>query len=152
MVRWLIVVILCPGLALATGGRLNASGCHNSKTEGYHCHGSGSSGGASSTKASPSGPGVAVIEVYTLAFLSLSAGTDKEALNRSTRYASVVDGTVQAVDKVGRRTPLPVEEAQWRHAAENTTGPGHRRSSAQGVTDPAKAKKAAAARKTKGEE
>lgn len=25
-------------LALATGGRLNSAGCHNSKKAGYHCH------------------------------------------------------------------------------------------------------------------
>lgn len=50
--------------AWATGGRLNADGCHNSKKAGYHCHRSqsdkkatkstgkatGASGAASATK------------------------------------------------------------------------------------------------------
>lgn len=40
--RYVILIILtCTGYSLvfASSGRLNSSGCHNSQTEGYHCHG-----------------------------------------------------------------------------------------------------------------
>lgn len=43
MKNWLLVVAFVfsvggMGSASATPGKLNASGCHNSKTAGYHCH------------------------------------------------------------------------------------------------------------------
>jgi len=42
-------------LALAHGGRTNASGCHNNrKTGGYHCHGSGASSSSSYKSYTPS--------------------------------------------------------------------------------------------------
>lgn len=39
----LFISISVPLPALATPGGLNAQGCHNSKTAGYHCHRSGGS-------------------------------------------------------------------------------------------------------------
>ena len=38
MVGTLLLVMAAPS-ALATPGRTNAQGCHNSKKAGYHCHG-----------------------------------------------------------------------------------------------------------------
>ena len=40
--RYLLAVLLAaavPSTSLATSGRTNAQGCHNSKKVGYHCHG-----------------------------------------------------------------------------------------------------------------
>jgi hypothetical protein len=114
MLRWFLLACLAPALALAHGGRTDKYGCHNSKS-GYHCHGGGStSSGGSSSSATPSppGPGFPVVEVYTLNFLSLSAGTDKAELEHSNRYASVVNGQVQAVDKLGRRATVAVSDVR----------------------------------------
>lgn len=30
--------LVCAGAVQASPGRVNAAGCHQSKTEGYHCH------------------------------------------------------------------------------------------------------------------
>jgi len=113
--RWLLIVAFVPVLALASGGRLNSSGCHNSKAEGYHCHNSGAVapspsvplGAASSAPA----PGIPVVDVRSLTFTSLSGATDREYLKRSGFYATVVDGNVPAVDKQGNRVTLPAREA-----------------------------------------
>lgn len=43
----LIMCVASASIANATGGRLNSSGCHNSKKVGYHCHTSVSSSSSS---------------------------------------------------------------------------------------------------------
>jgi hypothetical protein len=42
-----LALLPIPGTAFATSGGTDSNGCHNSSSEGYHCHGS-SSGGSSS--------------------------------------------------------------------------------------------------------
>lgn len=62
--RWPILLAsaalaLAPVGALAHGGGLDASGCHNdSKTGGYHCHGGGGGGGCGRSIGGGSGSSV----------------------------------------------------------------------------------------------
>lgn len=52
------LLLFTPSLTFASSGRTNSQGCHNSKKEGYHCH--GSSGGNHQNKASSSSEKVQV--------------------------------------------------------------------------------------------
>lgn len=47
-----VVALVLPQLAAATSGGVDSSGCHRSKSEGYHCHPerAKSSGGESATE------------------------------------------------------------------------------------------------------